>query len=583
MIIKYIELKGFRNYKHQIINLAKTNLIIGSNDVGKSNLLYALRILLDKSISDYNLEPSESDFYAYEELNEFIITIKCEDIQEECILSVMRELVSGQGEMFIQYKALKNPETGEINYKFFSGGSLSSLQELDGRKYLKVLNLKYISSYRDLSSYIKKEKKQLITNAKEKRNETEIADDKEKTEIIKNNISGISNEISSLSYISKATTAINDELRKLSLHHQNSDIGFDPGTDDVDNYISNINLVSKMNNKSLAIGGDGRNNQIFLAMWAAKNNTTSETEPSEVTIYCIEEPEVHLHPHQQRKIAEYLSNIFNGQLFITSHSPQIACQFHPASIIRLYSKNGETIAAGSGVQKNLVDIVNNLGYRMSIIPAEAFFANVVFLVEGPSEILFYTKLSKDLNIDLDRLNISILMVDGIDFKVFVDILKALEIPYVIRTDNDVFKVPKKVNTFRLAGLVRAINLTDINRTRISKGKNLLTWDGDKATCLVNSEIIKRIRNFLIKKNIFLSDVDLESDLLSSSVSSKIKEYYNTHYDLLNNQDILNKMQKRKAINMQRILESDLGLSSLEPVSSLVQPLLKVKEIAQNDI
>ena len=65
---------------------------------------------------------------------------------------------------------------------------------------------------------------------------------------------------------------------------------------------------------------------------------------------------------------------------------------------------------------------------MSILPAEAFFAKSVFLVEGPSEQLFYTELAKALEIDLDYYNISILSVDGVQFKVYASILNAMEIP-----------------------------------------------------------------------------------------------------------------------------------------------------------
>lgn len=34
-----------------------------SNDIGKSNLLYTLRILLDESLSEADLEPADSDFF----------------------------------------------------------------------------------------------------------------------------------------------------------------------------------------------------------------------------------------------------------------------------------------------------------------------------------------------------------------------------------------------------------------------------------------------------------------------------------------------------------------------------------------
>ncbi|EFO2487022.1 AAA family ATPase, partial [Escherichia coli] len=52
MRIETVYIKGFRNYCDAVINFNETNLIIGANDVGKTNLLYAIRLLLDKSLSE---------------------------------------------------------------------------------------------------------------------------------------------------------------------------------------------------------------------------------------------------------------------------------------------------------------------------------------------------------------------------------------------------------------------------------------------------------------------------------------------------------------------------------------------------
>ena len=80
---------------------------------------------------------------------------------------------------------------------------------------------------------------------------------------------------------------------------------------------------------------------------------------------------------------------------------------------------------------------------MSIIPAEAFYADQVWLVEGISEVIFYKALSKFCGVDLLKNNISILMANGIGFSTFIKILNAMNIPWKLRTDNDIFKIPKK--------------------------------------------------------------------------------------------------------------------------------------------
>ncbi|KAB1952102.1 AAA family ATPase, partial [Escherichia coli] len=45
MEISSLKLKGFRNFKDAYINFNSNTLIIGANDVGKSNMLHSLRML----------------------------------------------------------------------------------------------------------------------------------------------------------------------------------------------------------------------------------------------------------------------------------------------------------------------------------------------------------------------------------------------------------------------------------------------------------------------------------------------------------------------------------------------------------
>lgn len=87
-----MHLTGFRNFSDSSINFNENTLIIGSNDIGKSNLLHALRILLDKSLSEADIEPDELDFHISptEAANEMSITIKFSEITEDAVISVLK-------------------------------------------------------------------------------------------------------------------------------------------------------------------------------------------------------------------------------------------------------------------------------------------------------------------------------------------------------------------------------------------------------------------------------------------------------------------------------------------------------------
>lgn len=87
MQIEKVRIKGFRNFVDEEIVFAQQTLIIGPNDIGKTNLLYALRILLDRSLSDRDLDLEISDYNIYSVEKEVQITLYFTDVVEDCIRS----------------------------------------------------------------------------------------------------------------------------------------------------------------------------------------------------------------------------------------------------------------------------------------------------------------------------------------------------------------------------------------------------------------------------------------------------------------------------------------------------------------
>src|SRR3990170_1189646 len=121
MQIKSLKLVGFRNFKDNTVIFGEKSLVIGSNDVGKTNLLYALRILLDKSLQETDIEPKQTDFYAYEPTLEFTIQLCIVNITEDCIIARLREHISDDGSLILVYKANCDPKSSHLSYKMFIG------------------------------------------------------------------------------------------------------------------------------------------------------------------------------------------------------------------------------------------------------------------------------------------------------------------------------------------------------------------------------------------------------------------------------------------------------------------------------
>lgn len=545
MKLSRVKIKNYRNFFDEDISLNNETIIIGPNDVGKTNLLMAIRILLDKSLSYLDLEPEERDFNIFSDEEEITIILEFSEISENSESFIYASL--GQdiedSKMYLMYKGYKNSEE---KFKFFMSAKEDeeSFHEIPGRnKYINLINCVYLDSTRQLKSFLKKSKANIINSYKQKRDSKEIDDDNNLILEIDKQVNYLNQKVENVSYISKSTEFIKSELSEMSSHNDNLDIKFS-SYNDTNEIMDNVELITQVDGKNVNIGGDGRSNQIYMSMWIKEKNEKYD-DSKQFVIFILEEPESHLHfPLQSMTIRQLLKKI-NSQLIVTSHSPQVVLEFNPFSIVKLsYNKDKKTIVSNNGCSKELEDDVIKFGYRYNLITGSMFFSSGVFLVEGVSELLIYKYISSKLDINLEKYNIMIVPVDGIGFKPYAKLLDRLSIPYAVRTDNDIV-INSKNKKIYYSGINRLI---DLHNEKIMKND----WISKAEFSNLNSEklsseslkLYQKYKKDFMDEGLFISEKDLENDLSNIDfLSDYIKQNYN------GKDEFVKYLQNSKAKNM----------------------------------
>ncbi len=99
-------------------------------------------------------------------------------------------------------------------------------------------------------------------------------------------------------------------------------------------------------------------------------------------IWCIEEPEIHLHPHLQRQFTDFLLNETNNTYILSTHSPVLINSLNNnIQVFHVERKNGVSVGRPLFENAESVRAVRDLGLRAS----DLVQANSIIWVEGPSD------------------------------------------------------------------------------------------------------------------------------------------------------------------------------------------------------
>ena len=496
-----ITIKNFRNFDNITVKLDNKNVFFGMNDVGKTNFLYALRYLFDREIRKRNL--IDTDFYKKHTNKpiEITVSIDISDINdpdsEKLRAKVKGALRSGQNTVFIQLKAQYDSKDMSANIELSWGGDVTQLEPIRAKGYTfdidSVFNVIYIDAYVNLYGLFKKNTAILLKNDEDQ--------DRDTLNEINEGIKTLNNKISSLSGIKN----FEKEVTPIYGNFRGDDIEVTIKSElAVNGLYSNVVPYIKVagSEELYPTSGEGRKK---LLVYAIYNILAREKDETKINLFLIEEPENHLH----RAIQIALSHeIFVGKkykyTFMTTHSSYILAEMDKVNLVRIFN---DTKVDSASSFYTVPEGFEKLKKQLNKGLVEAIFADKVLLVEGPSEEVLFEKVLDEKEPKYPIMGVYILAVNGIDFSPYVKLLKELQIPYVVKTDNDLRKSGNK-NKYKPIGFSRIntmigeelLPVDPVDEDGIESRRNL--YD-------LNKEKLDDIRK---NHHIYLSRVSLEEDL-----------------------------------------------------------------------
>ncbi|MFO1442056.1 AAA family ATPase [Bacillus sp. Bva_UNVM-123] len=506
-----LKIKCFRNFEEIDIQLTNKNVIFGLNDIGKTNFLSALRFLLDRDYRKYGL--IDTDFFNKKIDSEIFITLEV-NIENENnddnkkIYTAMKGAISSDANVvYFQLRAKYDTETLRGEPELFWGSDLDNLEPIPSNQSFfeidRLFNVVYIDSSIKLENEFKRYTKEIL------RSDTSLDETERKK--VNSHITKLNKSIGSLKSIKKFENDLVSEYKNFR-DEKNLKITIRSEIE-LSNLYSKLTpyILNKDDSETYPTGGDGRKKILAYTLLALENR---RNEDKKINIFLIEELENHLHRSMQIALSYQLfsDNIFN-YLFITTHSSLIVSQMDNVNLIKLYKDKKIKVKSYTYiVPEDYKTVKQKLNENLS----EAIFADVVLLVEGPSEKILFERIMKDKYERYESNGGYILQVDGIDFSEYYKVLTRLGIKVIVKTDNDL-KLNKTKGECNLLGLNRGLRLAGIPQKPNITGIDVAKYENDPEYKKTLQKIIYGIDYFddfkiLKEKNIYISRIDLENDL-----------------------------------------------------------------------
>lgn len=343
MRISRIQIANFRNFESLDLAIGEHAVILGENKIGKTNLLFGLRLILDPSLPDTQRKLRLEDFWDGLERplgQEDIIEISIELVdfeKNDNLLAVLADHLISHEPMTAKISYLFRPISGleeaprsESDYEFliYGGHRPDNLVGYELRKWMPMdLFPALRDAEADLARWSRSPLRPLLDRAAKTIDPYKLAE-------IADDVHNATQKIAELPELEDAVSKVNGQLISMIGESQaiETNLGFAPT--EPERLLRSLQLMIDGGKRGVAEASLGSANVLYLSLKHLEHTNLVQEGDRQHTFLAIEEPEAHLHPHVQRMIYKtYLRTRDKAEkkndprtILLTTHSPNIVCQ-----------------------------------------------------------------------------------------------------------------------------------------------------------------------------------------------------------------------------------------------------------------